>query len=385
LKKLISNRVCILTIGDEILFGQITDTNSAFLASSLSAAGLEVVMKLVAGDTRERILDAFALGFERADILVITGGLGPTSDDLTKPLLAHWFHDRLELRQQALDHLEVLMKKRGREMSEMTRSQAFLPLKAEYLENEIGTAPGMWIQENGKVAVALPGVPYEMKNLVLRQVLPRLQERVGLRPAVHAWFRTVGIPESQLAQKIAGWEKQLPPDLKLAYLPSGGQVKLRLTGQGDDLRETEALVKKEADKLFPLIASDVYAREDMELEEVVCPMMISGGYDFFAEDELSKGRLNSMVLRVPGMEKRIKPVSEAVHCPKGILLRMVPGPEEADHPTQVIELMEVNGGIIRPAEKKLMRIFQQPEINQNMVSLQALNMVRLWILGQKAK
>ncbi len=385
MNNLISNRVCILAIGDEILLGQITDTNAVFLAQSLSAAGLEVVMKMVAGDSRERILDAFAMAFERADILIITGGLGPTRDDLTKPLLAEWFHDKLEIRPEALLHLEALMKKRGREMSDMTRSQAFLPAKAEYLENSVGTAPGMWFMENGKVAVALPGVPYEMKQIFQDQVLPRLRERVNLIPVLHAWFRTVGIPESALAQMISDWENQLPPSLKLAYLPSGGQVKLRLTGRGHDLKELESLLRKESDKLDPLIAEHVYAREDKELDEVLATLLVKYGFDIFTEDELTKGKLNALFLNMPGMEGKLKNNADTPACRKGLLIRLFSEHPADDSPLQTIELLSVMDGKISPVETKTLRIFPRPEINQNMLCLQAMNMMRLWILGKNGK
>ncbi len=385
MKNHISNSVCILTIGDEILLGQILDTNARFLAQILSESGLEVILKLVSGDSRERILDAFSLGFERADILVITGGLGPTKDDLTKPLLAEWFRDRLEIREIALNHLEMLLKKRGREMTEITKTQAYLPTKAEYLENKVGTAPGMWFQENGKVAIALPGVPYEMKQIMEDEVLPRFKERVNLKPTVHAWFRTIGVPESFLAQKIANWEDNLPPQLKLAYLPGGGHVKLRLTGRGENQKKIEDLLQMEADKVYPLIAEHVYSREDLELEQVVLPMVLEENFEIALDDELTKGKMAALLLSYNGMEDKLKSIEAIAHSEKGILIKIFPATDDEGNPTQSIELFAILKGKNNRVERKMLKPFMQPEINQNMLCLWALNLVRLFILDRNKK
>jgi nicotinamide-nucleotide amidase len=188
------NHTAILTIGDEILLGQIHDSNSEWLASRFSEAGLEVVCKLSVGDQLEQMVAALEFAFQRADVLVVTGGLGPTKDDMTKQMLADWFGSPLEMHPLALQHLEEKMRRRGRPMNEMVLTQALHPQKAEYLENKNGTAPGIWFSENGKICVALPGVPYEMKQLVMDEVLPRIKYRLQLDTLLHRFIRTVGVP-----------------------------------------------------------------------------------------------------------------------------------------------------------------------------------------------
>ncbi|HOY95709.1 MAG TPA: molybdopterin-binding protein [Catalimonadaceae bacterium] len=223
------NRTAILTIGDEILLGQIHDTNSEWLASRFSEFGLEVVCKLSVGDQLDQMVAALEFAFKRADLVIVTGGLGPTKDDMTKQMLADWFESPLEMHPLALQHLEEKMRRRGRPMNDMVLTQALHPVKAEYLENKSGTAPGIWFSEKGKICVALPGVPYEMKQLVTDEVLPRLKQRLELDTLLHRFIRTVGVPETTLALLVKDVESNLPDGFKLAYLPSGGHVKLRLT------------------------------------------------------------------------------------------------------------------------------------------------------------
>jgi nicotinamide-nucleotide amidase len=385
LKNHINNSACILTIGDEILYGQILDTNARHLAEVLSGAGLEIKMKMVAGDSRESILDAFAIAFERVDILVITGGLGPTNDDLTKPLLAEWFNDKLEIRSIAFSHLETLLKKRGREMTEMVKSQAFLPTQAEYLENKVGTAPGMWFQENGKVAIALPGVPYEMKQIIEDQVLPRIKERVDVEALYHGWIRTIGVPESFLAQKISEWEKNLPDHLKLAYLPGGGQVRLRLTGRGEELEFLSKQVESELDKIVPLIEEHVYARTDVELDEVLAPLMLEGQYFISIQDFLTKGRLLSILLRHPEIEKQICEHPSQLPENKVFQVSIKPEKEMDGTETQKIEVGLWYQNHMLDSRIREFRPFQQVEINQNMLSLWVLQCIRLIIMDQNSK
>ena len=261
-------KASIITIGDEILLGQIQDTNSTWLSQSLSDLGIDVVLKLTVGDSRENILDAFQIVFQRSDIVLITGGLGPTKDDLTKSLLAEWYNDTLLIRNEALNHINDLLKRRGREINDLIAKQAEMPTKAIYLHNEVGTAPGMWFSEAGKMAIALPGVPYEMKQIMNDEVIPLFRTSLRLDFIKHRFFRTVGVPETFLAQKIDGWEETLPPYLKLAYLPGGGQVKLRLTGRGSNLLSLESALDKYSASLLPLIKEHVYATEDVNLEDI---------------------------------------------------------------------------------------------------------------------
>src|SRR5687768_11814323 len=234
----------LLTIGDEILYGQIVDTNSQWMSVALSNAGIQVIRKTTVGDKESEILTAFAEAEQRADVILITGGLGPTSDDLTKPCLAKYFNCEVRINEEALAEVTEFFKSRGRELTEINRQQAALPICCEKVTNVMGTAPGMWFERNGKVFVSMPGVPHEMKRMMTDLVVPKLRKTFNPPTILHKMIRTVGIGESFLAEKIAGWEKTLPPHIRLAYLPSLGEVKLRLTATGSDrdtlVKETEA-------------------------------------------------------------------------------------------------------------------------------------------------
>jgi len=290
----------ILTIGDEILFGQIVDTNSQWISTELAAAGVRVVRKTSIGDKREEILQALTEATSRVQLVLVTGGLGPTSDDLTKPCLAEFYGASLELSQDALNDVTEFFKSRGRELTELNKKQAELPSNCKRLPNKNGTAPGMWFDENGVVVVSMPGVPHEMKAMVTNEVLPRIRERFVLPVIHHSIVRTAGIGESFLADLIAPWEKALPKHIKLAYLPSLGMVKLRLTAVGAD----EVVLKKEADeeikKLLPLIGEYVYSLDNQNLEEVVGHMLKERNLTLSIAESCTGGYLSHLVTSVPG-------------------------------------------------------------------------------------
>jgi nicotinamide-nucleotide amidase len=373
----------ILTIGDEILLGQIQDTNSTWLSQILSDLGIDVVLKLTVGDSRETILDAFQIVFQRTDIVIITGGLGPTKDDLTKGLLAEWFHDTLEIRNEAFDHLSELLKKRGREINELVAKQAELPTKATYLHNEVGTAPGMWFSENGKIAIALPGVPYEMKQLIKDEVIPRFRTTLKLDFIRHRFIRTVGVPETFLAQKIDEWEQTLPTNLKLAYLPGGGQVKLRLTGRGNDQNQLEAVLDQFMETLLPLIHENVYATEDIELEQVFFKIWQEKKSLIYLNDLLTKGRLLHLLISSGIPLEKIK--TEPSDNLNGTALWLsINGLEtETEFMQRITVQFQIKGK--KTEGIKELRPFPKPEINQNMLSLWTLNMARLMLIDNFRK
>src|SRR6267154_6756693 len=248
----------LLTIGDEILYGQIVDTNSQWMSVELDKVGIKVIRKTSVGDVESEILTAFAEAEKRADIILITGGLGPTNDDLTKPLLAKYFNCEMKIHEGALEELTAFFKSRGREMTETIRQQAILPVCCTKITNVIGTAPGMWFERGDKVFMAMPGVPHEMKRMMTEQVIPRLKEKFETPVIVHKVIRTVGIGESILADKIEAWEKALPAHIKLAYLPGIGEVKLRITGLGDDENKLKHEVEQLSDQVLPLVREYTY-------------------------------------------------------------------------------------------------------------------------------
>ena len=264
----------IITIGDEILFGQIIDTNTQWIGTELTGIGIRPVRKTSVGDNKEDILAAFTEASKRVEIVIVTGGLGPTKDDITKHTFCEYFGSELKINEEALQLVTSFFAKRGRAMTELNIQQAALPTNATYIPNLWGTAPGMWFEKDGVIYVSLPGVPYEMKSLMQFEILPRLKERFTFNIIQHKLIKTIGIGESFLAEKIEHWEDALPEHIKLAYLPHFGQVKLRLTGTGTDQNLLDAELQNQIDLVLPLIKEHVFGYDSDELESVVGTLLI---------------------------------------------------------------------------------------------------------------
>ncbi|HEX8039595.1 MAG TPA: competence/damage-inducible protein A [Chryseosolibacter sp.] len=289
----------LLTIGDELLYGQIVDTNSQWMSAALSDAGIKVIRKTTVGDEEEEILNAFREAENRSDVVLITGGLGPTSDDLTKPCLAKYFNCELRLHEEALAEVTEFFTSRGRALTDINRQQAFLPSCCEKVTNRMGTAPGMWFSRNNKVFVSMPGVPHEMKCMMSERVIPKLKENFNPPTIHHTVIRTVGIGESFLAEKISAWEKSLPAHIRLAYLPGYGEVKLRLTaiGSGAELKnEIDALIEK----LKPLAGEYSFTIGDDPLEVVVGRILNERKLTLSVAESCTGGFLSHLITSVPG-------------------------------------------------------------------------------------
>lgn len=290
----------ILAVGDELLYGQIVDTNSHWISQELDRIGVKVVHRTTVGDDREAMLAAFAAAESRADIVLITGGLGPTSDDLTKPLLAEYFNCSVELVPEALEDVRAFFAKRGRELTEINALQAHLPTKCTYVRNEVGTAPGMWFDERGTVWMSMPGVPHEMKKLMKDYVLPTIKNRFELPVIYHKLIKTVGIGESWLATLISDWEKKLPGHIKLAYLPSLGEVKLRLTAVGKEEHQLAVDVAEEIGKVRPLIDPYIYGFDSESLQEAVGALLRNKNKTVALAESCSGGYISHLITSVPG-------------------------------------------------------------------------------------
>jgi nicotinamide-nucleotide amidase len=290
----------LLTIGDEILYGQIVDTNSQWMSVELDKVGIKVIRKTTVGDQEDEILTAFAEAEKRADIVLITGGLGPTSDDLTKPLLAKYFNCEMQLHEEALAEVTAFFKSRGREMTETNKQQAMLPICCTKITNPIGTAPGMWFEKNSKVFMSMPGVPHEMKRMMTEQVIPKLKEKFKTPTIYHRVIRTIGIGESFLADKISAWEKSLPEHIKLAYLPSLGDVKLRLTGFGDSTNQLENEMEELVAKLKPLAGEYIYGYGDETIEVAIGKMLRERKLTLSMAESCTGGYLSHLITSVPG-------------------------------------------------------------------------------------
>jgi len=290
----------LLTIGDEILYGQIVDTNSQWMSVELDKIGIKVIRKTTVGDVEQDMLTAFAEAESRVDIILITGGLGPTSDDLTKPMLAKYFNCGLQINEEALTEVTEFFISRGRELTEINRQQAALPTACEKITNAMGTAPGMWFNKGNKVFMSMPGVPHEMKKMMTEQVLPRLKQKYLLPVIHHKVIRTIGLGESFLAEKIADWEKALPTHLKLAYLPSLGEVKLRLTGFGDSLPQLQKETDEQVVKLKELVGQFIYGYGEEPIEVAIGKLLKEKKLNLSIAESCTGGYLSHLITSVPG-------------------------------------------------------------------------------------
>ncbi|UHG89510.1 competence/damage-inducible protein A [Spirosoma oryzicola] len=293
-------RAEVITIGDEILFGQITDTNTAWLGTELTNIGIRVVRKSSVGDQANVILDVLHEAHQRADVIILTGGLGPTKDDITKKTLCTYFGVGMVRNEEALALVTSFFVKRGREMTDLNRGQADLPANAVYMQNDWGTAPGMWFEHEGRVYVSLPGVPFEMKHLMTNRILPKLRGHFNTPVIKHKMIRTVGIGESFLAERIEAWEDALPDPIKLAYLPSFGGVKLRLTTTGNDEALLDQQLAEQVEKVLPLIEKNVFGFDNDELETVVGRLLSEKGLTLSIAESCTGGYVSSQITKIPG-------------------------------------------------------------------------------------
>ncbi len=293
----------VMTIGDEILFGQITDTNTQWIGTELTNIGIRPVRKTSVGDNAEEILAALGESLARVDVLIITGGLGPTKDDITKHTLCQFFNTELEINESALALITDFFTRRGRPMTELNRQQAALPKNCVYLQNDWGTAPGMWFEQDGKVVVSLPGVPFEMKSLMTQRVLPRLLAFFKPPLIRHKLIRTIGIGESTLAETIEIWEDSLPPHIKLAYLPHFGQVRLRLTATGDDDKQLASELAYETERVTPLVEKWVYGYDNDELETTIGKLLMAQHATLSTAESCTGGFVAHKITSIPGASR----------------------------------------------------------------------------------
>jgi nicotinamide-nucleotide amidase len=290
----------IITIGDEILYGQVVDTNSAWMGTELAKIGIRVKQITSISDSADHIVQALDDARTRADIILMTGGLGPTKDDLTKNVLTDYFHTTLKLHEPSLADVTGIFVSRGREVTELNRQQAFLPEACTPLRNVLGTAPGMWFEQEGKVYVSMPGVPFEMKRMMADIVLPQLKTYFKPPEIIHKVVQTVGIPESMLADSLEEWETSLPEHLKLAYLPHLGGVRLRLTGTGGEAAKLEQELQAEVGKLQYIIPEYIYAYGEVKLEEAIGQLLKERSLTIATAESCTGGYLAHKITSISG-------------------------------------------------------------------------------------
>lgn len=297
-------KAVLITIGDEILSGNTVDTNSNFIASELKNIGIKVIQILTISDEIDTIKNALNSAFETGDLVITTGGLGPTRDDKTKKALAEYFDDEIALDEVTFNHLKGYMERRGRaDILERNREQAFVPTKSIVFQNHYGTAPCMMMEQDGKLCYSLPGVPYEVKPLIKDQIIPYLQKRFRLHYIHTRIVSVVGIPESILADKIENWELALPENIALSYLPVGTRVKLRLTASGDNEELLKQQTEEEIQKLLPLVEGHVIAVSEDKIEKILAEMLTERNLTISTAESCTGGELAKMITSVSGSSK----------------------------------------------------------------------------------
>ncbi|HKK80852.1 MAG TPA: competence/damage-inducible protein A [Prolixibacteraceae bacterium] len=290
----------IITIGDEILIGQIVDTNSAWMAQELNKIGIGVAQITSISDTPVHLVNAIDDAQLRADVIIITGGLGPTKDDRTKKVLAEYFNAELVTHQPTLDHVTDFFKKRGLGVNQLNKDQALVPECCEVLHNPSGTAPGMWFEHNGKIVISMPGVPFEMKGIMQDAVLSRLKDKNGGGAIVHKTVHTIGIPESILAEKLEDWEDALPEFIHLAYLPNPGQIRLRFSAFGNDEAQLKKSVELEIEKLKTIIPEAIFGYDNDTLAGVVGKMLMDKKATVATAESCTGGQIAHSITSMPG-------------------------------------------------------------------------------------
>jgi nicotinamide-nucleotide amidase len=301
-------KATIITIGDEILIGQIVDTNSGFIAKSLDKIGVEINEMISISDNKKHILDTFSTLQNTVDLVIITGGLGPTKDDITKKTFCDYFEDELVVNQEVLAHVTQLIEGfYKRAITQINKDQALVPSKCTVLHNQVGTAPGMWMKKENTVFISLPGVPYEMKYLVENEIIPRVVREYKRPYIIHKTILTYGQGESLVAERIENWENNLPEFIKLAYLPSPGKVRLRLSARGTDKEKLEAAIDEKVRSLDAIIHDIIVGFEDNEtLEVVVGKILTKQNKTLSTAESCTGGKIAEVLTSVSGSSKYFK-------------------------------------------------------------------------------
>ncbi|MGB3949119.1 MAG: competence/damage-inducible protein A [Bacteroidia bacterium] len=296
----------VITIGDEILIGQIVDTNSAYIGTLLNLNGISIKQITSVSDNRQHIINALNEAQTRADIILITGGLGPTKDDITKKTLCEYFNTAMRFDEEVYQDVVAIFKSYNKEVTPLNRLQAEVPEICTTIRNFNGTAPGMWFEHNNKIIVSMPGVPYEMKAMMQNQIVPMLKQKFQLPAIVHKTVLTQGIGESYLSEIITDWEDSLAThNIKLAYLPSPGMVKLRLTTKGDSAEKLNQIVDQKIEELKPIIAEYIYGYEVFgvpteTLEQIIGKLLKQSKQTIATAESCTGGYIAHLITKVPG-------------------------------------------------------------------------------------
>jgi len=294
------NSIEIITIGDEILIGQTVDTNSAWMGNELNMMGIRINRITSVSDNKGEIISSLDEALSRAEVVLMTGGLGPTSDDITKETLAGYFGGNLVMDNEVLENVTDRLRRRNLQMNENNRRQAMVPDNCKVLRNLTGTAPGMLFEKNGKIVVSMPGVPHEMKHIMKEHVLPLLAVRLPGGVIVHKNIMTYGVAEAILAERLEAFENELPGEIRLAYLPAYGVIKLRLTAAGSDEKKIRESIKEQVAKLYEIITDVIYGEDEVMLEEAVGKLLNDNNLTVATAESCTGGKIASLITSVPG-------------------------------------------------------------------------------------
>lgn len=294
----------LINIGDELLIGQVINTNAAFIGQQMTAAGIEMTDVWTIGDDGEAIRHAVRAAFEKTDEVIMTGGLGPTKDDITKKVICELFQRELVMDEPTLQQVTEMFAARGMELTETNRQQAAVPRGCTVLKNALGTAPGLWVEDQGKVLISLPGVPFEMEKLIKDEVLPRLLTREAHRQSIqYKVLQCTNITESGLSDKLEEYERALPQGMKLAYLPKPGIIRLRLTAQGENQEVVKATLEEQFAKLKEEVGTYAFTDEDITMEEVVGRLLVKAGKTVATAESCTGGYVAHLLTSVPGSSR----------------------------------------------------------------------------------
>lgn len=296
----------IITIGDEILIGQIVDTNSAWMGQQLNLLGIEIYQVTSVHDNREHILRSIDDASKNADLVLITGGLGPTKDDITKKCLCEYFDTELVFHPEVFEHVKSLLSFRNVVINQLNRDQALLPANCTVLRNPVGTASGMWFEKDGVILISMPGVPFEMEAIMTEEVFPRLKQLGISQSIVHKTVLTIGVPESMLAEKIEKWEDALPKYIKLAYLPSPMMVRLRLSAYGTNELALKHEIEKQVEELQSIIPDVIYGYDNDNLGIALGRMLIASGETMVTAESCTGGSIAQFMTSNPGSSAYFK-------------------------------------------------------------------------------
>ncbi len=408
----------IITIGDELLIGQVIDTNSAWIAQQLNIAGIKVIRRVAVGDIWDDIWNALDEEMHHADIILITGGLGPTADDITKPLLCKYFGGKLIIDEPSLENVKYLFENIfKRAITERNLKQAEVPDVCKVIPNKRGTAPGMWFEKAGKIFVSMPGVPHEMKGMMQDVVITELTKRFETPFIEHRTLMTFGIGESLIADMIQDFEEALPGNIKLAYLPNYGMVRLRLTATGKDKNEIESLLNEKFSTLQELVAAYIITNEDEKMENIVGKLLFKKNKTMCTAESCTGGYISHLITSMPGssafydgsvvtysykakedlLQVNNKTIIEKGAVSEEVVLEMARGALQnigSDYTIAVSGIMGPGGGmpdkpvgtvwiavgnIEKITTKKLHFRFER-QLNIQLTAVNALNMLRKFIL-----